>query len=108
MIKVKKSEMIESKVGSTLTDKEKYYGLTNDGNIFIDVTLKKGNKEYTMRREVNDPRKMFVLLFFRRLCNREYSEQERDEIYFNYVVPFGLQSYVTELINEMEDIIKNN
>ena len=108
MKNIRKKEMIESKVGSTLTDKEKYYGITNEGNIFIDVTLKEGNKEYTMRKEVNDPRKLFVLLFFRRLCNREYSEQERDEIYFEYVVPWGLQSFVTELINEMEDTIKNN
>ena len=105
---IKKTEMIESKVGSTLTDKKKYYGVTNDGNIFIDVTLKEGNKEYTMRKKVNDPMKLVVLLFFKKLCNREFSEQERDEFYFNYVVPCGLQSYVSELIYEMEDIIKNN
>lgn len=51
MSKVKNTEMIESKVGSTLTEIKK-------------------------------------------------------DFYFNYVVPNGLQSYVGELVTEMEHIIK--
>ena len=108
MKKILRSEMIESKVGSTLTDTKKYYGFNNGGDIFIDVTLKEGNKEYTMRKGVNDPMKLVVLLFFKDLCKGKLSEQERDEFYMNYVVPCGLQYYVGELIDEMEYIIKNN
>ena len=95
-----KSEMIEPKVGSTLTE--------NKNDFFFEVTMEENDKVYTMRKKVNDPKKQVVLFFFRDLCGKKLSYQEMDDFYFNYVVPNGLQSYVGELVTEMEHIIKNS
>ena len=82
--------------------------MITDKMILFDVTLKEGGKVYTMRKEVNDPMKLVVLIFFNNLCHGELSEEERDEFYMNFVVPCGLQDYVGELVDEMEQIIINN
>ena len=97
--------MIESKVGSTLTETKT--GLKKM-DFILDITMKEGDRVYTMRKKTNDPMKLVVLNFFNDLCGRRLSEQERDDFYFNYVVPNGLEYYVGELVNEMEQIIKNS